>query len=127
MPRFDHGDPRPAGNWRRYRKVTVLRMLKMDEPFETVSREGESKIGQPGDFLVEDGFGGYYPVEAGFHEKNYREAGMIDPVLFETGPTDAEVRRALQWHERCVVYRASNLAELLAEQRIKLLEAVEIL
>ncbi len=74
MNEFKVGDPRPKGDWRAYRKVAVAEMLKMKEPFTCWNREGEQMQGQPGDFLVEDGYGGYYPCGAEFHQKNYGPA-----------------------------------------------------
>lgn len=68
----DCPDPATAGH---YRKKTVVRMWKINEPFECTNREGEKMQGQPGDFLVEDGYGGFYPVGAEFHEKNYQSTG----------------------------------------------------
>ena len=69
MVSFKKGDSFPDGA-KRYRKATITPMLKMDKPFECESREG-TLSGQAGDFLVEDGHGGFYPVSAEFHEKNY--------------------------------------------------------
>ena len=66
---FDQGDTMPEGGLE-YRKHATVMMLCMSEPFLCVSREGELQ-GQPGDFLVEDGHGGFYPVSAEFHAKNY--------------------------------------------------------
>lgn len=74
MKRFNQGQPRPSGEWVGYRKRTVVEMLgPMSEPFTCESREGTLQ-GQVGDFLAEDGHGGYYPISAEFHAANYEPA-----------------------------------------------------
>lgn len=57
-----------------YRKTAVVRMVKMHRPFTCTNREGHDLQGQEGDFLAEDGHGGFYPVSAEFHAHNYEEA-----------------------------------------------------
>lgn len=59
-------------NFKWYKKKTVVRLVKMDDPFVCESREGVLQ-GQPGDFLAEDGHGGFYPISAEFHANNYEE------------------------------------------------------
>lgn len=66
------GDALPIGG-RHYRKKTIVEMVCMAEPFTCDSREGHRLQGQPGDFLVEDGHGGFYPVSAEFHATNYED------------------------------------------------------
>ena len=73
MKRFNKGDARPEGRWMPYRKTTTVQMMRMDEPFVCECREGTLE-GQPGDFMAEDGHGGYYPVSAEFHAANYAPA-----------------------------------------------------
>lgn len=70
MRKFSRGDPPPQGDWRDYRKRTIVSMLQMNEPFECESREG-TLTGQSGDYLVHDEHDGYYPVSAEFHKANY--------------------------------------------------------
>lgn len=72
MKEFNKGDQLPDGA-KRYRKKTIVPMVKMDEHFVCQSREG-TLTGNPGDFVVEDGHGGFYPVSAEFHANNYEEA-----------------------------------------------------
>jgi hypothetical protein len=70
---FAKGARVPKGDWCRYKKTTIVPMLKMNERFTCESREG-TLTGEAGDFLVEDGHGGFYPVSAEFHAANYEEA-----------------------------------------------------
>ena len=70
--KFDVGDSLPLGS-KLYRKKTVVPMVQMFEEFICTNREGENLKGQVGDFLVEDGHGGFYPVSEEFHAKNYEE------------------------------------------------------
>lgn len=73
MIRFNKGDALPFGA-RRFRKKTVVPMVgPMSEPFVCESREGEL-CGQVGDFLAQDGHGGFYPISAQFHAINYELA-----------------------------------------------------
>jgi len=69
---FKQGDEMPLGA-KEYRKHATAMMLEMHQTFTCHSREGVLD-GQPGDFLVEDGHGGFYPVSAEFHKNNYVEA-----------------------------------------------------
>ena len=73
---FGHGDPRPRPEgWRTYRKKTIVYMIgPMEEPFTCDSRERKGLQGQPGDYVAEDGHGGYYPISAEFHAANYEPA-----------------------------------------------------
>ena len=71
MKHFGLNDAPPQGIWLAYRKTAVVQMLRMTEPFTCTNREDEKMIGQPGDFLVLDGYGGYYPCGAEFHAENY--------------------------------------------------------
>ena len=73
MRHFGTSDVMPTGT-RNYRKTTIVPMLKMDEPFTCDNREGNNLRGHAGDFLVEDGHGGFYPVSAEFHAVNYEFA-----------------------------------------------------
>ena len=73
MKQFKHDEQPPEGDWVNYKKTAIVPLLKMDEPFECHSREGVLK-GQAGDFLAQDGHGGYYPISAKFHEANYEQA-----------------------------------------------------
>ena len=70
---FGFESPGPGTGWKSYRKKTVVQMLRMDEPFTCTNREGENMQGFPGDYLVPDGYGGWYPVGSKFHEENYEE------------------------------------------------------
>ena len=65
-------DTLPVGE-KFYRKKTVVRMVQMGVPFTCDSREGHYLKGKAGDFLVEDGHGGFYPVSAKFHRENYEQ------------------------------------------------------
>ena len=70
MMRFNKGDAAPLGG-SQFRKKTIVRMWgPMAEPFECQSREG-TLTGQPGDYLAQDGHGGFYPISAEFHAANY--------------------------------------------------------
>lgn len=71
MKEFKQGATLPEGG-KEYFKPKPVTLVKMDEDFECESREGIVK-GKAGDFLAEDGHGGFYPISAEFHEKNYRE------------------------------------------------------
>lgn len=73
MNEYPIGAPPPDGG-RLHRKKTVVRMWKQHEPFVCYSREGTLE-GQPGDYLAEDGHGGFYPVSAEFHAVHYEEVG----------------------------------------------------
>jgi len=70
-PTFEKGNDLPEGS-KFYIKTTTVEMVKMDKLFRAVSREGVL-FGEAGDFLVEDGYGGFYSVGADFHEANYVE------------------------------------------------------
>lgn len=70
MRKFHKGDEPPSGG-ALWKKKTIVRMWQIDEPFLCESREGEL-IGEPGDFVCEDGHGGFYPISAEFHGKNYQ-------------------------------------------------------
>jgi len=71
MKVYNQGDALPEGHkW--YRKKTMVRLVEMNEPFLCSSREGDLQ-GNPGDFLAEDGHGGFYPISAEFHRNNYEE------------------------------------------------------
>ncbi len=67
--KFKKGDPSPHHGIR-CRKRTVVRMWQLGQPFECESREGVL-YGQIGDWLAEDGHGGFYPISNQFHEDNY--------------------------------------------------------
>lgn len=84
MQQFKQGDAAPEGG-REYRKKTVVRMWKQEEPFRCESREGIMD-GQAGDFLAQDGHGGYYPISAQFHEKNYEP---VDGDSYRAGTSSA--------------------------------------
>ena len=73
QPHFGPGDAPPPGDWRKYRKTAVSDMLKMNGDFTCTNREGESMQGRVGDYLVPDGYGGYYACGSEFHAKNYEE------------------------------------------------------
>ncbi len=73
MKRFSKNQLPPQGGWKNYRKKTIVAMLQMNEAFECESREG-TLTGQPGDYLVQDGHGGYFPVSAEFHKANYERS-----------------------------------------------------
>ena len=70
MKYFTIGDNLPDGA-KMYRKKTVVPLVKMDEPFLCDSRESFRLQGQAGDFIAEDGHGGFYPISAEFHAANY--------------------------------------------------------
>lgn len=72
MKHFGIGDELPT-NAKQYRKISIVEMVKMGEPFTCDSREGHKLKGKTGDFLTEDGHGGFYPVSADFHAANYEE------------------------------------------------------
>ena len=76
MKHFGKGDPTPETAPGLYRKTTTVRMWPMDEPFICTNREGENMQGVAGDFLVEDGYGGYYPCGGEFHAKNYESVNQ---------------------------------------------------
>ncbi len=44
------------------------------DPFLCDSREHLNLQGQAGDFIAEDGHGGFYPISAEFHAANYEES-----------------------------------------------------
>lgn len=71
MLRFKQGCPTPEFHSALYRKVMIVRLWKMPEPFECESEEGEIDSGGAGDFLAEDEYGGFYPISAEFHSDNY--------------------------------------------------------
>ena len=71
---FGVNDAPPEGEWLPYRKKTVVRMIKMTEPFQCSNREGRMLHGKAGDFLAMDGYGGYYPIGPEFHAANYEIA-----------------------------------------------------
>lgn len=73
MEHFGIGDTLPE-TAERFRKKTVVRMVRMDEPFTCDSREGHHLQGQAGDYLAEDGHGGFYPISAEFHAEHYEPA-----------------------------------------------------
>lgn len=62
-------DDRPTGG-RLYRKHLAMRLWYQSEPFECESVRGV-RTGQAGDFLAEDGDGGFYPISAEFVARNY--------------------------------------------------------
>lgn len=73
MREFNKGDAAPAG-MRLFRKKTITPMLgPMDEPFVCESREGTLQ-GRVGDYVAQDGHGGFYPISAEFHAANYEPA-----------------------------------------------------
>lgn len=59
---------------RSYRKKSMVRMGLLTEPVVVGNRENEENKGEPGDYLVADGHGGYYVVSAEFHAENYERA-----------------------------------------------------
>ncbi len=71
---FGPGNEPPGGTSHLYRKKTTVRMWPMVEAFTCSNREGRNLEGKPGDFLAEDGYGGYYPIGAEFHSANYERA-----------------------------------------------------
>lgn len=73
MEEFKQGDPGLPADIPKFQKVTQVAMRKMFTPFKCESREGTLE-GKPGDFVVEDGHGGFYPVSAEFHAANYAPA-----------------------------------------------------
>jgi len=73
MKHFKSGDQMPEGA-KPYKKKTIVSLVKMAEPFICDSREGRRLEGKAGDFLAEDGHGGFYPISAEFHEANYEQA-----------------------------------------------------
>jgi hypothetical protein len=74
MRHFGVGDPRPEGEWKRYRKVAITEIMgPMTEEFTCDARERKGYKGQPGDFVAEDGHGGYYVISGDFHRENYEE------------------------------------------------------
>ena len=73
MEHFGPGDSLPSGA-RLYRKKTVVSLVKMNEPFLCSNREGRNLQGQTGDYMAEDGHGGFYPISAEFHAANYELA-----------------------------------------------------
>jgi len=70
MQHFTIGDKLPSGA-KRYRKKTIVPLVKMDESFLCDNREGHRLQGWAGDFIAEDGDGGFYPISAEFHAANY--------------------------------------------------------
>lgn len=73
MIKLNVGDPRPEGEWKTYRKTQTAEMMLLTEPVSAVNRENVEARGQPGDYLVEDGYGGYYVCGKEFHDENYEE------------------------------------------------------
>ena len=68
--RFYQGQDIPIGG-ALYHKKSLTRMWgPISKPFECESREGVID-GQAGDWLAEDGYGGFYPIGAEFHATNY--------------------------------------------------------
>lgn len=80
------------GDVKWYRKKTIVPMVQMDEPFICESREGLLE-GQAGDFVAEDGHGGFYPISAEFHANNYEE--VEDQNAREEVETRIKTYRAL--------------------------------
>lgn len=70
MKHFTIGDRLPTGA-KTYRKKTIVPLVKMNEPFIRDNREGRRLEGKAGDFIAEDGHGGFYPISAEFHAANY--------------------------------------------------------
>ncbi len=68
--RFKKGQESPKGDWKMCRKKTIVPLLKMEHPFECESREGTLR-GEPGDWLAQDGHGGFYPISEEFWSNNY--------------------------------------------------------
>ena len=67
-----------------YRKKTTVEMVKMHEPFTCTNREGHNLQGQAGDYLAEDGHGGFYPISAEFHAANYECVDDSDSSTVES-------------------------------------------
>ena len=67
---FGIGDALPNGE-KNYKKKTIIRLVQMEVAFTCDNREGHHLQGQVGDFLAEDGHGGFYPISAEFHLENY--------------------------------------------------------
>lgn len=61
-----------------WRKHAITRMWEMDKPFLCTNREGKDMRGKAGDFLAEDGYGGFYPIGSKFHKENYEHAEKED-------------------------------------------------
>lgn len=85
MKHFRIGDKLPEGV-QLFKKNTVVEMVQIHEPFTCDNREAQAFRAQAGDFLVQDGHGGFYPVSAEFHAANYVPAeagGTRNGVLAE--------------------------------------------
>ena len=73
---FSQGDAPPEGG-DLFRKKTIVRMWgPMTEPFICESREGTLR-GYVGDFVAQDGHGGFYPISAAFHAEHYERAPVL--------------------------------------------------
>ena len=65
------GDPLPGGDM--FVKHRPVRLWRVPQFFICWTREGVMQ-GRPGDWVGEDGAGGYYPIAADFHAANYVKA-----------------------------------------------------
>ncbi len=72
IPHYKQGHDFPGYGAKEYRKHKTAMLVKMTTEFECDSREGTLR-GQVGDYLAQDGHGGFYPISAEFHAENYEE------------------------------------------------------
>ena len=68
--RFVIGSTFPEEKALEYRKHKAVKLVHMDVDFTCASREGMLE-GKAGDYLAQDGHGGFYPISAEFHAEHY--------------------------------------------------------
>ena len=66
------GDKLPD-NFKLYKKKNAVKLVKMDHDFTCTNKEGHDLHAKKGDYLAEDGHGGFYPISAEFHKNNYED------------------------------------------------------
>jgi len=113
--KFNQGDELPKIAMP-FRKHAIAMLVEMDKEFVCESREG-TLTGQPGDYLAADGHGGFYPISAEFHEKNYEAVPDNDrnPLLEGHKPTDITGYRNLSVEEVALINEVKAAAEKLGE------------
>ena len=90
IPHYKQGHDFPGARANEYRKHKTAMLVKMDTPFDCESREGTLR-GQVGDYLAQDGHGGFYPISAEFHAENYEEVtpGIVPKTLHNSDVSGA--------------------------------------
>lgn len=72
MTTFSHANL-PAAGWKRYMKKVATEMVRIDGPFEVVTREGV--LSCEDGFLAIDSLGWPYPIAKDEHDRIYIELG----------------------------------------------------